>query len=363
MILNIESDLNRFRKIVRGQVRKDLKRYMASGEMIGKQGDKLVKIPLPEISVPRLRYGKNEAGGVGQGEGEEGEAVEGAGAEAGDQPGEGGLEAELTFEELAEILAEELALPRIEPRGKKQVTTVRDRYTGIARVGPQALRHMKRTWKESLRREVAGGGYNPARPVFVPRREDFRYRSWNSKTEPQSAAAVIYVMDVSGSMGKEQKEIVRLEAFWIDTWLRANYKSLEARFIVHDAAAREVDRDTFFRTRESGGTLISSAYRAVDELITREYPPDEWNLYVFQFSDGDNWSAADTANCMAMLRERLLPRVNLFCYGQVESEYGSGQYMKDLEEAVKDNPAVVLSRIADRTAIMQSIRDFLGRGK
>jgi hypothetical protein len=101
----------------------------------------------------------------------------------------------------------------------------------------------------------------------------------------------------------------------------------------------------------------------VDELITREYPPDEWNLYVFQFSDGDNWSAADTANCMAMLRERLLPRVNLFCYGQVESEYGSGQYMKDLEEAVKDNPAVVLSRIADRTAIMQSIRDFLGRGK
>jgi hypothetical protein len=55
--------------------------------------------------------------------------------------------------------------------------------------------------------------------------------------------------------------------------------------------------------------------------------------------------------------------VNLFCYGQLESEYGSGQYMKDLEEAVKDNPAVVLSRIADRTAIMQSIRDFLGRGK
>lgn len=168
---------------------------------------------------------------------------------------------------------------------------------------------------------------------------------------------MIYVMDVSGSMGKEQKEIVRLEAFWIDTWLRANYKHLETRFIIHDASAREVDRDTFFRTRESGGTLISSAYRAVDELITAEYPPEEWNLYVFQFSDGDNWSSADTAQCMSMLRERLVPRMNLFCYGQVESEYGSGQYIGDLETSFKDNPTVVLSRIPDRTAIMQSIRD------
>lgn len=363
MILNIESDLNRFRNIVRGQVRKDLKRYMSSGEMIGKQGDKLVRIPLPEISVPRLRYGKNESGGVGQGEGEEGDTVAGAGTEAGDQPGEHTLEAEMTLDELAEILAAELELPRIEPRGKKQVSSVRDRYTGIARVGPQALRHMKRTWKESLRRELAGGGYDPGRPTFVPRREDFRYRSWTSRTEPQSAAAVIYVMDVSGSMGKEQKEIVRLEAFWIDTWLRANYKHLETRFIIHDASAREVDRDTFFRTRESGGTLISSAYRAVDELITAEYPPEEWNLYVFQFSDGDNWSSADTAQCMSMLRERLVPRVNLFCYGQVESEYGSGQYIGDLETSFKDDPTVVLSRIPDRTAIMQSIREFLGRGK
>jgi uncharacterized protein len=363
LILNIESDLNRFRNIVRGRVRKDLKRYMSSGEMIGKQGDKLVKIPLPEINIPRLRYGKNEAGGVGQGEGEAGEAVDGAGDQAGDQPGEHTLEAEMTLHELAEILAEELELPRIEPRGKKQISSVRDRYTGIARVGPKALRHMKRTWKEALRRQMAGGAYDPARPTFVPQREDFRYRSWTSQTEPQSAAAVIYVMDVSGSMGKEQKEIVRLEAFWIDTWLRANYKHLETRFVIHDAAAREVDRDTFFRTRESGGTLISSAYRAVEAIVAADYPAEEWNLYVFQFSDGDNWSSSDTAQCMEILRSGLLPKLNLFCYGQVESEYGSGQYIGDLREALGENPTVVLSRIPDRTAIMESIREFLGRGK
>ena len=68
-------------------------------------------------------------------------------------------------------------------------------------------------------------------------------------------------MDVSGSMGDEQKEIVRIETFWLDTWLRHQYKGLECRYIIHDAVAREVDRETFFHTRESGGTMISSAYK------------------------------------------------------------------------------------------------------
>ena len=79
---------------------------------------------------------------------------------------------------------------------------------------------------------------------------------------PENNAFIVYMMDVSGSMGDEQKEIVRIESFWIDTWLRKQYKDITTRFIIHDAAAREVDRNTFFRTRESGGTMISSAYQA-----------------------------------------------------------------------------------------------------
>ncbi len=363
MILNIESDLNRFRNIVRGKVRRDLKKYMASTEMVGKQGDKFVRIPLPQINIPRLRYGKNEVGGVGQGEGTEGEKVPGSGQEAGDQTGEHELDAELTIDELAEILGEELALPRIEPKGAKHLSSVRDRYTGITRVGPRALRHMRRTWRETLRRQMSTGTYDAANPVLVPQKDDFRFRSWNSKTEPQSAAAIIYVMDVSGSMGKEQKEIVRLEAFWIDTWLRAQYKHLETRFVIHDAAAREVDRDTFFRTRESGGTLISTAYNTVEAIVSADYPVEEWNLYVFQFSDGDNWSASDTKLCMEILQGQLLPKLNLFCYGQVESEYGSGQFINDLREHVGSDERVVLSKIAERSDIMQSIKEFLGKGR
>ena len=105
MILNIENDLNRFKKIVRGRVREDLKRYMSSGELIGKQGDKLVSIPLPEVRIPRIRYGENQTGGVGQGEGEEGEAAEGGdGGKAGNAAGQHILEAEISLEELAEII-------------------------------------------------------------------------------------------------------------------------------------------------------------------------------------------------------------------------------------------------------------------
>ena len=357
--LNIENDLGRFRDIVKGRLRKDLKRYMGSGELLGKQGDEVVSIPLPQIRIPRLRYGKNQ-GGVGQGEGE-GEGA-GQGPKAGDAEGKHVLEVDITLDELAEILGDELELPRIEPKGQKNITTSRDKYTGIAMQGPESLRHTKRTFRAALKRQIAAGTYNPKKPIIVPVKEDKRYRSWKAKTEPQSAAVVIYMMDVSGSMGKEQKEIVRLEAFWIDTWLRTQFDNVETRFIIHDAVAREVDRDTFFRTRESGGTLISSAYNLCMKIIDEDYPAEEWNIYPFHFSDGDNWSASDTRACLDLVQNRMVPIVNQFSYGQVESEYGSGQFIKDLAERFGEAEEVVLSRIPDRDGIMDSIKQFLGKG-
>ncbi len=362
MPLPIENDLQRFRKIVKGRIRRDLKRFMSSGEMLGTQGGKVVSIPLPQVSLPRFRFGKNEQGGIGEGKGEQGDGVGGMGPEAGDAPGEHVLEVELTLEELAEILAEELELPNIEPRGQKDITSTRDRYTGIAKLGPESLRHNRRTYREALKRQIASGTYQPNKPVIIPIKDDRRYRSWKAQTEPQSAAVVVYMMDVSGSMGNEQKEIVRLESFWIDTWLRHQYKNVVTRYIIHDAVAKEVDRDTFFRTRESGGTLISSAYNLCLQILEDEYPAEEWNIYPFHFSDGDNWSASDTRACMEMLKEKLVPISNQFSYGQVDSEYGSGQFIKDLEQHFAEEERVCLSRIPQRDAIMESIRTFLARG-
>ena len=367
MVHKVDLDHARFKHIVRGAIRRDLKKHIAKGAMIARQGSKRVSIPMPQIQLPRFVFG-SDGHGVGQGDGEAGEALpgepqQGGPGEAGAVAGEHELEVEVTLEELAQILGEELELPRIEPRGQRQVTAEVNRYTGLRRVGPSSLRHVKRTFKRALKREIASGRYGRDGGMIVPIRDDMRYRAWDPRLIPQSNAVIVYMMDVSGSMGDEQKEMVRIEAFWIDTWLKSQYRNIVTRYIVHDAEAKEVDQHTFFHLRESGGTKISSAYEFCDQIIERDYPPDDWNIYPFHFSDGDNWSGGDTARCLDLLRARLLPKVNVFCYGQVRSTYGSGQFKNDLDGVFGDDERVITSDIPDRDGIMASIKDFLGTGK
>ncbi|MEL6821757.1 MAG: DUF444 family protein [Calditrichota bacterium] len=368
MLLHIENDHNRFRQIIKGKIKGNLRKYISNGEMIGRQGKELVSIPLPQIETPKFRFGDNGRGGAGEGKGEPGTPVSGQEGEegqgqAGNQPGQHLREVELTMDELAEILGEELELPNIEPRGRKEIISEKDKYTGISRVGPESLRHFKRTFREALKRQIITGQFNMERPQIVPIRDDFRYRSWKTTSLPQSNAVIIYMMDVSGSMWDDQKQIVRLETFWLDTWLNYQYKGLQTRYIVHDAQAAEVDRDTFFTIRENGGTVISSAYELCNKIIEEDYPKDEWNIYCFHFSDGDNWSREDNKTCAEVLKTKLLPVCNLFGYGQVESTYGSGEFIDFLEENIEDKENVVLSYIPDKDAIYDSIKDFLGKGK
>ncbi|MBK6520101.1 MAG: DUF444 family protein [Polyangiaceae bacterium] len=366
--MKIDQDHGRFRQIVRGKVRENLRKYISTGELVGRKGKDVVSIPIPQIDIPRFRFGDKQTGGVGQGDGQpgdplgQGEEAPGQG-QAGKDAAEHALEVDVTMDELAEILAEELELPRIEDRGKSKISNAHDKYSGIRRVGPESLRHFKRTYREALRRMIASGTFTPNNPVVVPLPDDKRYRSWKTITEPVANAVIIYMMDVSGSMGDEQKEIVRIESFWIDMWLTKQYRGLESRFIIHDAVAREVDRDTFFHTRESGGTMISSAYKLCAQMIKDDYPASEWNIYPFHFSDGDNWSMDDTLSCVELLKKEILPAANMFAYGQVESPYGSGQFIKDLREQFKADERVVTSEIRDKDAIVGSIRDFLGKGK
>lgn len=363
----IDRDYERFRRIVRGKIKTNLSKYISRGEMIGQKGKELISIPLPQIDVPQFRYGNKGQSGVGQGEGDVGTPLgppqAGDGSEgAGSEPGGHILEVELSLEELAAILGEELALPRIEPRGKKNIISTKDKYTGVRQTGPESLRHFKRTFKRALRRQIASNTYDPQKPIVVPVREDKLYRSWKEVRKPESVAAIIYMMDVSGSMTDEQKEIVRIEAFWIDTWIKAHYKGIETAYIIHDAVAHLVDEHTFYHTRESGGTKISSAYEMADQLITHRYPPDQYNVYAFHFSDGDNWGD-DVPHCIEILNQKLLPRVNLFGYGQVESRYGSGEFYDFINELTGDRDNLVVSRIPDREAILGSIKEFLGKGR
>ena len=368
MSRNINRDLKRFREIVRGKVRKNLRKYVTNGEMLGRKGREVVSIPVPSIDIPRFKHGKRGSGGVGPGEGEVGKSVgkdgdpqDGQG-QAGNDPGNHIREVEVSLDELADMLSEELELPRIEPKGSEEISAKKDKYTTIRQQGPKPLRHFKRTYKQALKRQLSSGTYNPKNPSIVPTRDDERFRSWKTIPNPQANAAIIYMMDVSGSMTDDQKEIVRTEAFWIDTWLKRQYDGVQRRYIVHDAVAHEVDEDTFYRVRESGGTRISSAYRGCRKVIERDFPVDDWNIYCFQFSDGDNWGE-DNTGCLDVLTEHILPVCNLFCYGQVESPYGSGDFIRELQKIESDWENIVLSEIPDKEAIWDSIKTFLGTGR
>lgn len=109
--------------------------------------------------------------------------------------------------------------------------------------------------------------------------------------------------------------------------------------------------------------MISSAYKVCIDIINNDYPPEDWNIYPFHFSDGDNWSADDTRQSLEMLEQAIVPASNMFGYGQVHSPYGSGQFIRDLKTRFPEDDVVVLSEIPDRDGIMGSIKDFLGKGK
>ena len=359
--MKIDSDVGRFKNIIRNKVKTDLGKYISSDHLLGQQGKKTVSIPIHRINLPRFIY-SDKNGGVGQGDGDAGDPINGdpkkgqGKGKAGEETGEHGFDAEFTTDELAQMFGEQLQLPNIENKGKGQINSVADKYN----VGSEGLRHFKRTYKEALKRSIASGTYDPANPVVIPIKNDKRYKAATYKEVPDCNTVVIYMMDVSGSMGTEEKHIVKSEVFWIDLWLKLQYKNLESRFIVHDSSAQEVDREHFFSISESGGTQISSAYELCLQIMEEDHPFSDWNVYPFHFSDGDNYGT-DNEHCVELLRDRLIPNSNIFSYGQVAS--GSGDFMKVMEANFPTNEKVSLSEIRTRDDIMASIKTFLGKGK
>lgn len=363
--IKISQDYDRFRQIVKGRVRRDLRKYLKSNELIGRQGGQVISIPITDIELPRFQYGENQ-GGVGAGEGEEGDVIglgelEGPNG-AGDQPGDHILEVDFTIEELAQILAEELELPRIQPRGSKNIEGESDNYSVVRNVGIEVLKHRKRTFREALKRQLAGGEYSLQRPLIVPIKKDKRYLSDRTELKPENNAVIFYIQDVSGSMTDDLKMVTRQATFWIDIWIQSHYKNVDRRYIAHDSQAFLVDQDQFYRMRTSGGTAISSAYQLAIKMLEERFSPEEYNVYFFQFSDGDNYDH-DSQRCVKHLKETLLPAANLFCYGQVGKSSSSDRFIDVLEEEFPERDNLIFTFIRDDEEILPALKAFLGKGK
>lgn len=368
MAKRILKDLERFKKIVRGEIRKNLKELIERGEIVGQKGGDVIKIPLKSIRIPQFRYDHRQAGGIGAGAGEIGEPVHIEPSEDG-QPGQGPgphfREVEIELRELAEILGEELELPRIQPKGHKHVLHGDEEYQDVSTVGPQSLLMKRRAYQKGLLRQLLMNPTPAAETIIVtPIKEDFRYLYGQPSEAPEANCVIVFMRDASGSMSGEKTEIIRQENWWIDLWLRMNYKNVDRVYILHDYEALEVKEDDFYNLSTGGGTRISSAYELCDKVIDRRYHPEHWNIYAFHFSDGENWIGDTESACAPLLRDQLLPKVNLFCYGQVTlGRRSPGLHLVKLKERLEDQENLVTSIISSREDILQSIKEFLGKGR
>lgn len=368
MPIRIDSDVNRFKDILKGRVKRDLKKFVSSGNILGQQGKKVVKIPIHTIDLPRFRFGSKGMGGVSQGEGDIGDGLgqgqgkkPGQGDKAGDETGEHDLNAEFSPEELAAIIKEELELPDLCDKGKGKVHAEKNKYNKIGHNGSESLRHNKRTFKEAMKRQISSGSYDPFDPKIIPIKSDKRYRTSSTIEEPDVNTCVIYCIDCSGSMGKEQKHIAEAEAYWIDLLLSTQYKGIESRFIVHDTEAKEVSREDFFKISSAGGTRISSAYNLCAEMIEKEYPFSEWNNYVFHWSDSDNYDSKDSEKAIDIIQNRIVPNSNMLGYGHVKPE--SSDFLEYIMAEQARNDKVIVSLVPNEDAILDSIKKFFERGK
>ena len=372
----IRKDVERYKRIVRGEIRKNLKELIESGEIVGQRGRDVVRIPIKSIKTPEFRFDPRDAGGIGSGDGELGEPVaiepgQGDGSQAGQGTSPHATEVEIELKELAEILGEELELPRIEPRGLQNRALSGDDFSDVSTSGPEALLMKRRAFREALKRHSLLSDFH--RPitkfsiepvVVIPIKEDFRYLYSEPNIVPEASAVIIYMRDASGSMSGEKTEIIRQENYWIDLWLRTHYSQIERVYILHDYEAQEVKEQDFYELSTGGGTRISSAYELCGKIIERRYPVEQWNIYPFHFSDGENW-IGDTENyCVPLLRDQLLPKSNQFGYGQVTlGRRTAGLHLLKLKESLSEDKRLVTSIISGREDILGSIKEFLGRGR
>jgi len=145
---------------------------------------------------------------------------------------------------------------------------------------------------------------------------DLRYNSRVKVQAPTTQAVMFCIMDVSGSMDETKKDIAKRFFILLYLFLTKNYQKIELVFIRHHTSAKEVTEEEFFYSRETGGTVVSSALELLDDIITSRYPPNTWNIYAAQASDGDNWNA-DSPHCLDLLRDRIMPLLQYFAYVEI----------------------------------------------
>jgi uncharacterized protein len=400
-------DRLRHRQKVRESIRENIADIIAEESIIGKDKDRVIKVPLRGIKEYRFVYGDN-SGGASQGDGDSrpGQVVGKTGKEgpgkgddmAGDRPGVDYYETDVTLEELIEIMFEDLELPNLERRALREIQSdYSSKRKGYRHVGIRVRLDKRRTAKQRVMRMLArdrrmnGNGMDegdltaPAEPPaeddapglsalqpgagaglrkrrFPFHHDDLRYKHIEVDTREESNAAVICIMDTSGSMDTMKKYLARSFFFLLYQFIATRYRNVEIVFIAHHTEATEVTEEEFFHKGESGGTFISSGYVKALEIIHERYHPSLWNLYAFHCSDGDNF---DSDNPTALKAgEELAEICNLFGYGEIKplgSRYYESSMLNVFRRIQAPNFHTVL--IERKEDIWPSFKAFLAKDR
>jgi len=376
-------DVQRHQERVRQAIRGNLPEIISQEDVITSDGQKIVKVPIRGLELPRFRFDPH--GGKHAGQGDEGtrgqggsgrtkagtvlsrsgeEQQGGSGKQAGHEPGVDFYEAEITVDELVDLAFEDLALPNLEDKGKQTLTAPTVRFTTLRKTGPQANLDKRRTLIEAFKRAAREGtpGWQ------IDPHQDARYRSWEVFEEPQRNAVVFAMRDISGSMGETEAYLCRTFYTWMTRFLRRTYSGVEVVFITCHTEAKVVSEEEFFHAAGSGGTRMASAYELALDLTQRRYDPANWNIYPFLFSDGYNWGDDDCVN----LVRRFLAVSNLVGYGEIDN-YGYWSANKTKDEtrwaplgqayagAFDAERRFVMVRVAEKEDVWPALRQFMSR--
>ena len=336
----IDEDYKDFIDVYAGKIRKELKKYIKNGSIVKTRGnDSKIRITIPKIDIPHIVFG-NPQEGVGRGPGKPGDVID-----KDDEKGQGGasqdeqegVSVDIDLEEVLKFLQEELMLPNLQPKATNVYEEVKIKYNNIALTGPESLRHNRRTMLQALKRTCASGeyenlyeipGFKDKIHLIRPINSDRRYRQYNEIKIPSSNAVIFFARDWSGSMDAYKCDIVSDMAWWIDVWIRSFYKRTERVYIGHDVTAQEVDEKKFYKYRYGGGTTCSSAMNLIAKKIDTNYPPEKWNIYIFYFTDGENWNDDNNTFCK-VIQDRFPENiVNLMGITQV-MPYSSQDSLRD----------------------------------
>ena len=313
------SDRARHKKKIDKAIKESIKDVIAEESIIGQNGKKKIRVPVRGLKEYRFIYGNNEknktVGSAGDHSVKKGQKIgqkraqQGAGqgsGKASNKKGDEYYDVEVSLEELAEYLFNDLELPDLEKKQFRFVSQETIKRKGYRFQGIRPRLSKKETLKRKIRRQKMAekaGTYDPESDDRFPfHKDDLKYHHIKPKVKENSTAVIFFLMDVSGSMSQDRKFLARSFFFLLYQFLNHKYEQVDVVFISHSTLAKRVDENDFFKVGTHGGTIISSSLELELDIISKEYHPNSWNIYSFYCGDGENWSS-DNEKCITLFKK------------------------------------------------------------